>query len=344
MFSAYGQYSYFKHMNREHNVWWGFFYGVTVSIGVLTRVTNAISVLCGMVVIVFVLVKTKQYYNILENAVYFILGGITFGAFSIYFLINGAFEDFLYASITYNIIYAKSMQAWVENINLDMIIAYIRFFYPAIVCFPSFFLALYNRNVYLAGYYLLVGLAESFLLCKGAFYHHYVIIALPNVIMFIVELEQALQNNKGKMKEMFNKLLIVISIICLSMSAISNGSRVCANRSKYQKLELDYEVLMQDIPNEDFGKVMAYGSGTLKDFYLRYNIIPCYKYFVLQDAHGNRSSYVANDIQLEFSRCEARWILTDKNTNLISDILEKYYTKYKEVGMYTLYKLKTTYT
>lgn len=42
--------------------------------------------------------------------------------------------------------------------------------------------------------------------------------------------------------------------------------------------------------------------------------------------------------------CDARWILTDKNTNLISDILEKYYTKYKEVGMYTLYKLKTTYT
>lgn len=258
-------------------------------------------------------------------------------------MINGAFGDFLYGTIIYNIVYTKNMQSWVKELNFYMIMAYARFFYPALVCFPAFFLALYNRNGYLAGYYLLVGLAENLFFCKGAFYHHYVIIALPNVIMFIVELEQALQNNKRMLKEIFSKFLIIISIICLSMSAFKNGRRVYINSNKYQNLNVGYEMLMQDIPNKDFDKVMAYGSGTLKDFYLRYNIIPCYKYFVLQDAHGNRSSYVANEIQLEFSKCDAKWILTDKDTNLISDILEKYYIKYKEAGIYTLYKLKTIY-
>lgn len=75
MFSAYGQYLYFKHTNQDHNVWWGFFYGVTVSIAILTRATNAIPVLCGIIVIIFMLIKTKQYYNILKNGVSFLLGG-----------------------------------------------------------------------------------------------------------------------------------------------------------------------------------------------------------------------------------------------------------------------------
>lgn len=341
MFSAYGQYDYFKHMNRVHSVWWGFFYGISVSIALMTRATNAIPVLCGIFVIICILLKNKQYYNILCNAVFFLLGsGVILGPFAIYFAMNGAFNDFMFGTITYNIIYTRSMHSWMENADIYMVFSYIRFFFPAIVCFPAAIFALYNKNWYLTGFYLLVGLIENIFFCKGAFYPHYVMIAIPNVIMVIVETTQALQGNKGKIKNLIRKSLIVVSIIGLSIIIMNNTLKIKKKIYNYATLQEEYNALMNVVPQKDLDKMMVYGGGTLKDFYLRYDIIPCYKYFVLQDAHGERSSYVRDDIHSEFLKLDAEWIMTDRHTEIINDILEQYYEKVKEDGIYALYRLK----
>lgn len=340
MFSAYGQFYYFK-QNKEHGVWWGFFYGITVSISLLTRATNAIAVLCGILIITVLLIKNKLYQNLLKNAIAFLIGiGIILIPFSIYFALKDAFSDFWFGTIGYNVIYTKSMHSWTENINLYMIAAYIGLFFPAVVCFPASVLAFLNKNKSLGVYFLLVGIIENVFFCQGAFYRHYVLIAVPNVTMFAVEVIEMLQTNKSRAKNTVKKIFFGVALMEVIVVMLLYNYKVLKNINDYTDLQTKYDILMQEIPEKDKNKVMAYGGASLKDFYLRYHIIPCYKYFILQDSHGKRSSIVSDDIYWQFSKCNAKWILTDSHTDIIDDILKKYYVKIGEEDVYVLYCLK----
>ena len=120
VFSAFGQYTFWfqKNNSPQHNIWWGFFYGISVSICVLTRATNAIAVLCGIVVIGITLLREKKYKNLLFNAIFFVMGLLLmFVTFGIYFGLKGAFGEFLFGTLGYNMIYATDMKAWVIEIG-----------------------------------------------------------------------------------------------------------------------------------------------------------------------------------------------------------------------------------
>ena len=212
-------------------------------------------------------------------------------------------------------------------------------FLPAAMCVPALLLTIKNKRKYCAWYFLIVGLFENYLFCRGELYSHYAIITLPNVTVFIVELAENLKNSSNQTKALAKKMMILCIMICIGISFSFKYKETCNKLNKYSSSFVEYEDLMAAVPEEEYGNIMVYGGGSLKDFYLRYDIIPCYKYFVLQDAQGKRSQYVSHDIYSEFDRCEAKWILSDDNTNIISNILKSKYCKYSEQGKYMLYRL-----
>ncbi len=341
VFSAFGQYTFWfqKNNSPQHNIWWGFFYGISVSICVLTRATNAIAVLCGIVVIGITLLREKKYKNLLFNAIFFVMGLLLmFVTFGIYFGLKGAFGEFLFGTLGYNMIYATDMKAWVIGAGLETWSVYIQLFFSVILCIPAFIAAIINKNKGCAAYYLLVGIMENYLFCTGALYQHYAIIALPNVCMFIAELAQMIQNNKKQYRNLTKILWIAVGVISVVYIGMDTGNKVVERLDKSKGITLEYDQLMEMIPAKEYADVAAYGGGSLKSFYLRYNIVPCNKFFVLQESQGKRSSYLTDQIALEFALCRAKFILTDENVSIIYSTLQEHYVKFSETQKYALYK------
>jgi uncharacterized membrane protein len=341
MFSAFGQLSFFTKQNKQlgHNVWWGFFYGITVSVCVLTRATNAIAVVCGIAVIIVAILREKKYKNLVYNALFFLTGLIVmFVPFGIYFGIKGAFGEFLFGTLGYNIIYATDMKAWITGAGLDTWIIYCKMFFSVILCIPAFILAIINKNKYCAGYYLLVGAMENYLFCTGALYQHYAIIALPNVCMFIVEMERMIQKDKKSYKKLIQIAAFAVGVTGMVYIGEDTLNKVNVRLNNNNQYSAEYDRLMIMIPEEDQKSVAAYGGGALKNFYLRYNIIPCYRFFVLQESQGKRSDYLTNEIALDFALCKAAYILTDEDISIVYNIIQERYEKFGQTQRYTLYK------
>ena len=108
MFCTYGQFSFFMRFDSrlEHDAYWGFFYGISVAICFMTRATNAIAVICGVLLITIMLISKSRYKNLVYNVIAFLSGfAIVFSPFAMYFQLQGAFEDFLFGTFGYNIIY-----------------------------------------------------------------------------------------------------------------------------------------------------------------------------------------------------------------------------------------------
>lgn len=68
--------------------------------------------------------------------------------------------------------------------------------------------------------------------------------------------------------------------------------------------------------------------------------MPCYKYFVIQEWQGNLSPETKGAIYDTFASKQAKWILTDNETNIIQDILQNNYLRVNFTENYCLYTLK----
>ncbi len=100
-----------------------------------------------------------------------------------------------------------------------------------------------------------------------------------------------------------------------------------------------YEVMLPVQENDSF---VAWDFSPY--LYLKYDIEPCYKYFILQPSQGNMSKKLESDIYKTFENGNAKWILVKDGTqDKIQDILDERYDIIKRVqgnnGELLLYSL-----
>lgn len=69
------------------------------------------------------------------------------------------------------------------------------------------------------------------------------------------------------------------------------------------------------------------------------DLMPCYKYFVIQDWQGSMSPETRAAIHDSFATRKAKWILTDGEGEIIRDILEESYTDVDGIDQFHLYRL-----
>lgn len=75
----YGQVRYLQECG-DHQAGWSFLYGVTFAFAVLTRITNALPMCCGVFCILIVLIRQKKWKQIGWNVIAFSGGGIFAGS------------------------------------------------------------------------------------------------------------------------------------------------------------------------------------------------------------------------------------------------------------------------
>ena len=334
------EYSFSNDKTLQHCPLFAGFYGFTFGVCFLTRITNGITVSVGVLVISIILLKKRQYLNLLRNALYFICGiTVITIPFILYFAYYGALGEFFYATIQYNLEYQNHMSSWLSTCTGSDVVQFSILYFSSYSIFFTAILALLRRKYSWAMYCMICGILESYLFLSGALYSQYAIVMLPQFLLLLNEIVLLTQADCSiaSLKIIF---LAAITIFCHTALERFIASPIDMRNTYSHLNEIGYEALLDIIPQNERDSFVAYGDNSLKTIYLLHNLQPYYKYFSIQEWHSSFSPYIKNEIHKTFQEGNVLWILTGFSTDNINDVLETRYSLIAEAGDYKLYRLK----
>lgn len=339
--SVYFIFKYYNNMDNsvKHPRQYAFFYGVSFSAMLLMRVTNAV-ILCSFVLAIMIyLILKKEWKNLFQNAVYFILGCfVIIVPFYLYFNHFGVAYDMLYATILYNMKYATNM----GTKNIKECLQLLSFSYPLLILvFVDLTYLIKKRNWMSLGV-LLAAVLELYLFYSSALFGHYymvLLICLPMAIFFVLDEKEYFMSSA-----LLKNCMIVTTLICVLYSGYKSAyaclsSLIGFENNNILAIELNEKnnSLASVIPEEERDSVASYNVGS--NWFLDTGIYPCYKYFTLQEWQGKFDSDLENNVTEYFTSGEAKWIVSSIQIN--NDEIQKYLDEqYRVVGIDDTYLLR----
>ena len=329
-----------KESMESHKALHAMFYGITVGICFLTKVTNAVAVCAGVLLISIILLKERRFKNIFANALAFVGGFLALVLpFLLYFAQYGAAQDFLYATLLYNFEYKSMMTSWVDGALVSDWIKFLLRYFGAFCIIFAGILLWRRKKYYCASYYFLCGVLELYIFLSGALFPQYAIITLPQFGLLLNEITYHIhcENACTKVYRVCFATLLLYSCVISPTYLPPVPTSYDQNSTNAHK---PYKDLLESNPEKEKDSFVAYGDNELKDLYLLYDMQPYYKYFVIQEWHASFSEKTKNEIHETFADGNVKWILTDDITNNIQDVLDNRYELYKACDRYKIYCLK----
>ena len=329
-----------NHQDSSHHHRYAFLYGLVLAFSFLTRLTNALGICLGALIIAIVLVQHGKYKELLKNILFFFAGFVVLTLpFVGYFYSKGALYEMLYGTITYNIGYTAHSSAGFDSI-LDVI----------------YFLPAYSGSIFLiivsiitiscdsqrkqSGYFWLIISGLNLIFFINSFkYNHYAIITLPFLGIGLVEMKY----NLSKIRLISLKRIIRYGMVCFFIF-ISLGLfhevyqviRVYNNRSQDIEACRTISKRMLDQKKDSF-----IGYNISPSLYIHLGITPACRYFFNQDWLIRNNEDIKPNIIEAFDNANVKWILVDTkiwNRDVRRMLLTKY-TIYDQYNEYTLLRL-----
>lgn len=308
---------YVNERNFNHKRIYAFIYGISISFCFLTRLTNSISIFIGILIIIILLLKEKQYKLLLQNFAFLILGfAVLFLPFAIYFLVNNCLYEFIYGTLLYNFDYTSNLFAWLYSGNiLKIIIVYFICYFPSYSIIIVGILNFKKNKKIKALLYILLGIVENLFFLIGNLYSNYSIITLPNIVIFLSEFDNYFKYYKEKMY-----ILIIIAWLLFNIIFI-----IDLNKLKLNDIGRKIDEIVLKLDNKN--SFVALNLDNYKEIYINNNIVPFYKYFVLQDWQAKHSDKMKLDLVEIFEKGNVEYILTqnEKGSVVYDVILKKYF-------------------
>lgn len=342
--SMYFQYKYMISSEQSifHSPKLAVLYGFSFGVCFLTRVTNGITICVGTLIITCILIRHFQWKNLFENAVGFIGGFmLIFVPFFLYFAIQHGVGDFLYGTIGYNLEYQSHMTSWLISATGTKWSQFALLYFSSYTIFFTALLSFIRKKYAVCIYCLICGICELYLFTSGALYTQYAIVCIPQLVLLMNEIIQIKTTDQGASacKTVLLTGITLFAYVCIT----SFLPRPADMHNKYNTLQLQgYESLLEQIPDAEKTSFVAYSrDNRFKGIYLLHNLMPYYKYFVIQEWHASFSNYVKQDIHDTFQNGDVKWILTAGTTANISDILNERYELINQIDDYCLYRLRS---
>jgi len=339
----------FKEESKEkaqHPPLYALIYGICFTLIIFIRLNNAVIIGAIILVIMINLLINKAYRNFFDNVLTFLSGSIfIFSVIAIYFLINHAFGEMLYATFIFNFVYAESSK------GISTITDLVYFFYYVSPVIFSGIMGLYyclEKEKKTIGLLLTVASAVTFFsLSMGGNYYHYFTLTTPCFVLGIVLF---IDRTLKKGKELWQKKYRIIRIGVLILFLITSGIYMSLSYLATQELadliitqpeKEYYDTALSTanlIPLADRNSVLGYSVPA--GWFIMTDIMPCYKYFTLQEWWGLYDPNVITQTNEILEENPPKWIVMANNeqTNQkIYDILAAKYqliTKDKVVSLY----------
>lgn len=337
-FSTYFQYKFLldreKEIETEHDWKISVLYGISFMICAFTRLTNALGMCCGILVILIILMKDKKWKNILQNIAGVFVGmALVLIPFLVYFSMKDALYDFVMGTflLNFNMIGTVTNYWWSTSRS---IVAWVRIVIAHVCSYGLVFGGIWlivKKRWNEAWYMIVIGILMTIYLVTRYAFYHYLIITLP-YLPFIIMMLKSMEKNKKILSSSF------IALICVM--TLYQGMTVYRDFIRVEETVPEYQEFLELIPEDERESLIAHNVKT--EIYLRNNLLPYYTYFHHQDYHASRNLTVRDSIVEQYQNGDVKWILfqTNENENCIEDILSTKYEQVKEEGEYCLYRRK----
>ena len=330
VWSSYFAVRFFAYKEKEHNYKYSILYGITLAIAAFSRLTNAIPVLILAGVILIYLIKQKAWKNILKNILAFVVGAliITIPIF-IWFAVNGAFNDMIYATFVFNYKYMV-----VKSFGSDIIRIFkhtVRYLLPFIFAMVlQIIMIAKKKDVWLNVALLIQSIVAVVMHITSALFPHYLYIWIPTVLITFI----LVVKDYGVMKWFARGYVALIVVVFIGTNFIA-----FRNYNDYLKdMAVDYEKCCKDIYShvpDKKDKILCVDSNAY--FYIITDTEPSYKYYHTQDLHSYYDSKTQEEWNKLIKSNKARYMVVSRMGEfpVYSYLRENYHALY-ENGCFTL--------
>ena len=309
---------WFKQTNHDSVAivpWWHpFVYGISFSVCLLSRLTNALSVCVSVLVIAIVLLRWKQWAALFKCALTFIAGvALPLVPFCIYFAVHHALYDFIYGTVLFNISYAGNSDGLLSAKPATIIL---------ILCVPCAMVLASLAHMALEHHFNLIdcNAAISGILFVALFlnlnsYQHYAAVAA----IFLPILLGTVCQYVGIHWRTLAVLGLIMVLLCGYHAKQDN--KLIWSQPVYDEPELEQVI------QEANGDVVLYNVNS--NAYLRYDLKSTYRFAWLQDWEASFSDSYTQLLRDEFATAQAEYIVVQPyytaRSTTIDSILRRQY-------------------
>lgn len=318
---------------KIHSYLYGICFGVLTFIRINNGITICAIVGCWMVLLIW----NKEWKELAKNLLAGIVGILTIAApIILYFGMKGSLYEMVYATFLFNIKYSAKM-SFVSNFSSKSTVAHMVILFSPLLFAVFVFAVKCKKTIMLAMEFIL--LANIMILFLGYGYNHYFTIAVPIITVMLCVL---FDEDNGIRIPMSDIVIRYGSMAMIAGYFILFVRIIVININDYyidKWVQQEYEVVENSIgiiPEEERDSVL--GIDVFAKYYLMGEVLPCYKYGILQK-HWSNSDASIMEKTLEYVDTESPiWVMVqpgygvEELEKILSDKYdEKIKNKYIEI-------------
>jgi len=315
--------------------WQSFTLGICFALVFWIRVNNAGVISACILFLIISCIKYKEW-KALGKLILFSASGLLLISvlISAYFIYHDAFYDMIYATFLFNMKYASDYEFMLRG-------KYIVVNALTIISLLTGCILYYKRtkNAHIILFSSLLFLMGVMTANLGRFYIHYLILILP---VFFLGLTLILAQIKT------NRYIPSIVAILLTIYTGFSFSRIYTKNQEKDKIKpaIEYKSnafdIISEIPENE--KKSLFGYMVEPKFYMLTGTLPYFKYFILQEFHGQFDKNILIEINEMMVRKTPKWVVLEQESliNLENkafiDILKNDYILTDSNETFSLYK------
>jgi hypothetical protein len=355
--------------HAAHDPRWAFAYGLCFGAEAMILLSNVLLLSVGVLCVICVLVSRRRWSNLAANVGAGLAGvAVVVVPFVAYFAAVGAFDEFLFCTLTFNFSYSGGVGSW-HQAPTATLTSFVRTYYTMVLLVPAGILAWMRKKRSLACMMFLACILEFRFFDGLQLWPQYSMAVLPQLALVLGEASLAFatvrerrdaQNGndpsaQGRRRLKASPVAVVACVMAAIIVGIAGYSSVrdadsaavtfrLRQRQTSGDVEpLGYEEIVEPHLDEmRDSSVTVYGIGPLtKGFYLRYDIIPNNRFSLIQDWMVLMDPDVLPQVRSDFSEDEPEYVLCEKNGySCIEDYVARDYVLVDENDRYALYERK----
>ena len=280
-------------------------HGIGLGCIAFLRLNNAVPIAAGVLFIGVYLLRRREFHSFLLNLLFGLLGLLlVFVPVLLWFSAHDSLAEMLYATFLHNVtIFANTAHtSLIEDPT-----RFIKQFFPMAVCLVLWIS--YRRRVerrpLLDGLLLCLLILSTGALLLANRFDHYFLVFFPVYFLFLFAYA------RFDLRSLACLALIASTVLNLLVSVLYVRTAVqtvwLSDQAQTQET-----VLVRDfsrIPEDEQTSVIGYNISPA--YYLQGDVLPCYKYYTLQDTWAITNPQILTDFMDYVSRERPLWVLTE---------------------------------
>lgn len=330
MLSLWLQLRYLHSGKKTHPCRCAFVYGLCFGANLMIRPNNGLLIAVVTLVITLELIVRRQWKNIALNALSLIAGVLVpVIPFVMYFAWQGAMDAFVYATWTFNLIYAESLELTLVMRNIRNVLFFIT---PALLCLFMGAACFVQRKRTLGFIHLLSALGTLYVTLGGIGYTHYFMLHVPLAVLALYTAGE-LSGSIGWKRLMALACASFALLTIRTTLPIAGANWVSAPTAEETAQEAAFDEVIAAIetaiPEQDRDSVAMCGLlVTDAELILKTDLHPMGRYCFLIEWHSRADNSILNGYAHFLRSGEAKWVILRRegisNENVLAAIDETY--------------------